>query len=138
MVSVVLLTYNKGAHRRRGSKHVKTNTLKELNKLPASVQEEVKKWLRVYNEASVVFEYGEYHTSAGIAIKSVYADDHKFIGTFNVKGVFTEDERMVNYMNSFREYPIHYKGKRDYIWLKAQARDTKFELDSNGNFKTAE
>ena len=50
-------------------------------------------------------------------MKAQYAGDHEFIGNYKAEDIFTEDERMLNYMESFHEYPIQYRGRRDYSML---------------------
>ena len=88
--------------------------MKNLNTLPSEVIEKVKNTLRAYDEVHVIFEYGEYHVSAGLCIKATYGADHEFIGTYKAKEVFTDKERILNYVNEFQSYPIEYKGKRNY------------------------
>lgn len=92
----------------------------QLEALPSDVQTKVLNTLKAYDECSVVFEYGEYHVSTGHCLKAVYADDRKFIGTFYAEDIYTLEERTENYIESFRDYPIWYKGPRDYLALKAR------------------
>lgn len=89
-----------------------------FNELPQDVQDKIKSTLHVYDKAHVVYEYGEYHVSTGICLKAEYAADHKVIGTYTAHEIFTEEERIENYINTFYDYPIEYKGKRDYQMLK--------------------
>lgn len=89
-----------------------------LNQLPEEVQKEVLKTLKAFDEVYVVFEYGKYNVSTGIALKKTYGVDHRTIGTIKAIDVYTEDERTENYIECFHDYPIWYKGKRDYIALK--------------------
>ena len=67
-----------------------------LNKLPESTIEQIKDVLSVCIECNVWFEYGEYHVSGGIGIKSHYAPDHMFIGTFVPSDLFTKEEQREN------------------------------------------
>lgn len=85
--------------------------------LPEEVQNHLKDTLRAFSEETVVFENGTYHY--GVCLKSSYAPDHKVIGTYYAKDIFTEAERIENYMNEFHDYPIEYKGHRDYRAKKA-------------------
>ena len=103
-------------------------TSTNFNELTKEVQDKIKNYLKIYDEADVYFENGEYHF--GLVLKSSYADDHKVIGTYKAKEIFTEEERIVNYIESFHEYPIFYKGKRDYRMLNEIKGnwDVKFEL----------
>lgn len=109
----------------------------ELNKLPAEVQNKVKKFLRAYNEVNVIYEYGEYHVGTGISLKAQYAADHVFVGTYKAKEVYTADERIINYVESFHEFPIEYKGKRDYKWLDTLTWESKVKFDGNRNLVNA-
>lgn len=109
--------------------------MRELNTLPSEVIEKVKNVLRAYDEVHVIFEYGEYHVSAGLCIKAIYGADHEFIGTYKANEVFTPEERMLNYINSFQDYPIEYKGKRNYKDFQTGKREVfKWE---NGNLVIA-
>ena len=110
--------------------------MKELNTLPSEVVEKVKNTLRAFDEVHVIYEYGEYHVSAGLCIKSSYGVDHEFIGTYKSKEVFTEEERILNYINSFQDYPIEYKGKRNYKDFQTGKREV-FKWDGNGNLVIA-
>lgn len=110
--------------------------MRELNTLPSEVIEKVKSILRAYDEVNVIFEYGEYHVSAGLCIKATYGADHEFIGTYKAKEVYTEEERILNYINSFQDYPIEYKGKRNYKDFQTGKREV-FKWDGNGNLVIA-
>ena len=110
--------------------------MRELNTLPSEVVEKVKSILRAYDEVNVIYEYGEYHVSAGLCIKSTYGADHEFIGTYKAKEVYTEEERILNYINSFQDYPIEYKGKRNYKDFQTGKREV-FKWDGNGNLVIA-
>lgn len=111
--------------------------MKELNKLPQEVQDKVKRVLRAYDEVNVIFEYGEYHVSAGLSLKAVYGADHEFIGTYKAVDVFTQEERIINYVECFRDYPISYKGKRDYRWINSLKNGCKVRFDNEGNLVSA-
>lgn len=108
-----------------------------LKTLPIEIQEKVKSVLKAYDEVHVVFEYGEYHVSAGIALKATYGDDHKFIGTYKATEIFTPEERIINYVEAFHDYPIQYKGKKDYGWLNSLTWDDRVKFDENGNLVNA-
>jgi len=113
--------------------------MKSFNELPMDIQNEVKNDLKVYAKTNVTFENGAYHVDPGVALKAVYAPDHEFIGTYKAKDVFTEKERMLNYMESFHDYPIEYKGERDYKMLKEIERNwnARFMFDGEGNIVLA-
>lgn len=108
-----------------------------FNELPMDVQEKAKEVLKAYDRVYVVYEDGAYHASAGIAIKAVYAADHKFISEYKATEIFTEAEQILNYMESFHEYHPSYKGNRDYRWLNTLTYDDKFEFDEAGNIVKA-
>lgn len=110
----------------------------EFKTLPIEVQEDAKKALRAYDRVYVIYEYGKYNVSVAIGLKSKYAPDHKFIGEYKAEEIFTPEERIINYVESFHEYPIQYKGKRDYAWLKTLTSwDDKVKFDENGNLVNA-
>jgi hypothetical protein len=107
--------------------------MKDFYELPLNVQEQAKKTLRSFDEVNVIFEYGEYHVSAGIAVKSHYADDHEYIGHYKADDIFTPEERIINYVESFHSYPVQYKGKRDYNMINSLTWDDRVKFDEEGN-----
>lgn len=90
----------------------------ELKYLPKAIQKQVKNTLRAYNNCLVVFENDRYSVGGGVMIKAHYADDHEVIGNYRANEVFTETERTENYINQFHDYPMNYKGDRDYRLIK--------------------
>ena len=110
-----------------------------FNELPADVQSKIKQTAKAYDEVYVVYEYGEYHVGVGISLKAVYAPDHKVIGTFYAKDLYTPEERIINYIEEFHEYPIQYKGTRDYKLIHEIEGnwDVKFKFDEAGNLIVA-
>lgn len=111
--------------------------MRNFDELPQEVQEDVKRALKAYDRAYVIFEYGEYHTSVGISLKSHYAPDHEVIGEYKAREIFTEDERTINYVESFHDYPIWYKGNRDYRLFDGLGWDARFRLNNDGNIEIA-
>lgn len=99
---------------------MKNNEL--LNSLPKEVQEDVLNILKAYAEVDITYENGRYHF--GSTLKASYAPDHKFIGTILAKDVYTETERIENYINEFKNYPPQYKGKRDHKLMR-EFRDSR-------------
>lgn len=85
--------------------------MKNFNELPASIKNEVKNLLKVYDKCFVTYENAVYHVSPSIAITASYAVDHEAIGTYTAKEIYTAEERIINYVESFHEFPIQYKGK---------------------------
>lgn len=106
--------------------------MKQFNELPESVKNEIKDTLKAYNEIDVFYENGEYHF--GLCLKASYAKDHEYIGCFKASDIYTEEERILNYVNEFHEYPIQYKGNRDYAILKDY--NAKYKM-VNGNIEVA-
>lgn len=94
------------------------NNTMTFEQLPMDVQEEVKRWLRVYDVTYVDFANGEYKVSSSVCLTATYAPDHRCIGEYHAKDVFTEEERILNYILTFYCYPVEYTGKRDYLMLK--------------------
>lgn len=72
-----------------------------FEKLPEDIQTEVKNTLKVFNRCNVVYEYGEFHTSAGTCIKSVYNHDHFVCGEYLASEIYTPEERRQNYIEAF-------------------------------------
>lgn len=106
--------------------------MKRFAELPKEVQDEIKDWLKVYDLVSVTYENGACRYGF-LCLKKTYAEDYKFVGEYTSKEVFTEDERVVNYVENFHAYPTSYKGKRNYKWLKSLTWNDKIRFDENGN-----
>lgn len=111
--------------------------MKKFNELPNEVKELVKDRLKVYDRTYVIFEYGEYHVSSGLMLKNSYGSDHEFIGEYTAKEIFTPDERIINYIETFHCYPIEYKGKRDYKMIKEMTWESKVRFDESKNIVLA-
>ncbi len=101
-----------------------------FEQLPADTQKKIKDTLRAYDDVSVYFENGEYRF--GTMLKESYAPDHRYVGTYYAKELFTEQERMLNYVNEFQCYPIEYKGKRNYADFHT-GKNEVFTMDDDGN-----
>ena len=110
----------------------------DLNELPMNVQEEVKEKLKAFAKVTVWFENGGYTVATGAVVKTTYAQDEEFVGEFKAEDIFTETERMINYIETFHDYPAGYKGKRDYQTLDKIGNDwsVKFKME-NGNLVLA-
>lgn len=70
-----------------------------------------------------------------MVIKKHYAADHEVIGTYCAKDIYTEEERILNYVNEFQSFPMGYKGKRDYSIFHTGKPET-FKM-VNGNIEIA-
>lgn len=108
-----------------------------FNNLPIEIQTNVKNTLRAFNKCDVWFEYGQYRVLTGACLKATYGADHKYIGTYKADEIFTEEERIENYINGFCDYPIEYKGKRDYGMLRKMTNEREIVKDENGKMKVA-
>jgi hypothetical protein len=105
--------------------------MRDLNTLPIETIKKVKEVLKAYDEVNVYFEDGQYHVSPGRCLRATYEQDFKNIGTYKAKDVYTEQERILNYVNEFQEYPINYKGKRNYKDFHTGKRETFKWEDGN-------
>jgi len=106
--------------------------IKNFEKLPQDVQDKVKSILRCYDAVHINFEYGKYEVTTSVCIKATYGPDHKVIGTMYKNDIYTPTEQMENYINSFRDYPIEYKGNKDYVGiLKKMETEREFDWTAN-------
>lgn len=110
--------------------------MRDLNTLPIETIKKIKDVLKAYDEVNVYFENGQYHVSTGHCLRATYGTDFKNIGTYKSKDVYTKQERILNYVNEFQDYPINYKGKRNYKDFHTGKRET-FKLDNDGNIVIA-
>jgi hypothetical protein len=113
--------------------------MKKFEELSEKIQNEVRKVLKAFDNCYVTFEGGEYHVSSGFGIKAEYGSDYEWIGDYTAKEVFTEQERILNYVESFHSYPSIYKGKRDYKLMNELKGkwETKFKFNTNGDIVIA-
>lgn len=100
-----------------------------IKNLPNAVQAHIISTLKAYDEIFVTYENGEYHY--GLCLKSSYAPDHKVIGRFKAEDIYTEEERIENYINEFKSYPANYKGKRDYTIIKKMENERTFNKNDS-------
>ena len=103
--------------------------MRELHTLPIEEQEKIKGQLKAFDEVVVFFEKGKY--TYGICLKSHYAPDHEYIGTYRADEVFSEVERIENYINEFHSYPGNYKGKRNYALIHKMDNEREYDLENN-------
>ena len=101
-----------------------------FEQLPKDIQDKVRNTLRAYDSVNVWFENGRY--SFDDVIKSQYAADHKFIGTYKASDIYSEKERIENYINEFHSYPIQYTGKRDYDIIHKMNNERVVEMLDGG------
>lgn len=93
-------------------------TGEQFEQLPIHIQNQCKDTLKAFNEITITFYNGEFHASTINGIQANYPKDYKYIGVVYQDDIYTEEERTQNYIETFRDYPIWYQGKRDYTALK--------------------
>ena len=103
-------------------------SIQVYNALPLSVKERVKNTLRSYSKVYIDFYWDEYHVTTSTMLCAKYPSDFKAIGEVDKDDIYTEDEQIINYIESFYDYPYNYKGKRDYDIMRYMATQ-------NGNAK---
>lgn len=106
---------------------MKKLTIERMVTLPQETQERIKETLKAYDEIFVSYENGNY--CFGTCIKKDYAQDHEVLGTIYASDIYNEVERMENYINTFCDYPIEYKEKRDYKMIKKMEASKKYNED---------
>ena len=111
----------------------KGGKMKKFENLPVDVQETIKDYLKVYNKVYVHYGNGEYRFS--YILKDYYAPGYRFIGEYYAEDIYSLEERILNYVNEYRSYPIEYKGVRDYSILKDY--DARYTYDNEGNIVVA-
>ena len=96
----------------------------------AEQQNEVMDTLKAYSEVNVEYYNGEYHFSTCVCLRATYPADFKVVGTVYADDIYTEDERIINYMETFHEYHPQYRGKRDYRMINEIGNDwtIKFKM----------
>lgn len=108
-----------------------THNEMRFDELPIDIQASAKSILKAYNEVNIVFENGKYNVSSSSSVTATYAADHKFIGVYYADDVFTTDELIVNYAESFHDFSPRYKGPRDYKMMNDAGYDwsIKFKIE---------
>lgn len=83
----------------------KKMTKQQFENLPNEVKEEIRNVLKAYDSAHVEYHSGKYWVGAGCGIIGKYPEDFKSYGKITVKDVFTLDERITNYEETFGYQP---------------------------------
>lgn len=111
-----------------------TMTNVKLAKYSEKVQEEIKDTLKIYDECHVERRGTEFVVCTGWCLKATYGDE-EVLDTFTADEVFTEDERILNYIESFHSYPITYHGERNYKMIHEIEGNwnARFAFDENKN-----
>ena len=114
-------------------------TKEEFNALPEDVKAQAKETLKAYHCVTIEFYNGEYHVSTMVGILGKYPEDHKFIGNAYDDDIYTEEERVLNFVEAFHYYPTNYKGKPVISWkeFKELPYNAKFKYDEEGNIVKA-
>ena len=108
--------------------------MRDFNALPLSVQDEIKDLLKSYDKVHVVYEDKKYWLSLTTAVTDHYAfDTGRYIGTYYADDVFSPDERILNYVNSFHSYPVEYKGKKDWDMIRSLTWNDRVKFDTDHN-----
>lgn len=105
-----------------------------FKKYSKEVQEKIISTLKCYDECHVERWGTEFHVCTGWCLKATYGDE-EVLDTFKKEDLFTEDEMIINYMESFHEYHPSYKGKTNYKMINEVDRNwnARFAFDSEGN-----
>ena len=103
--------------------------MRAFNLLPIEEQARIKSTLKAYDEVVVFYENGSY--THGVCLKATYAPDHEYIGTYRADEIYTEDERIENYINEFNCYPPNYKGKRDYRVMHKMTDEREYDPETS-------
>ena len=112
---------------------VQGENMKKFENLPVDVQETIKDYLKAFNKVYVYYGNGEYRFS--FVLKDYYAPGYRFIGEYYAEDIYSLEERILNYVNEYRSYPIEYKGVRDYSIFKDY--NARFIYDNEGNIVVA-
>lgn len=104
---------------------------KKFDLLPLDVQDEIKDLLKSYDKVHVIYEDKKYWFSLTTAVTDHYAfDTGRYIGTYYADDVFSPDERILNYVNSFHSYPVEYIGKIPKKYRNIQLFRTAWSIGS--------
>lgn len=98
---------------------MKKLTKEDIERLPVETKNDVYETLKSYNEANIIFEDGKYKVTTWTGVYSTYSKDFKFVGVITKDVLYSIEEQIINYMESFHEYHPLYKGKRNYEMLRS-------------------
>lgn len=105
--------------------------------LPLNVQSEIKSTLSAFSECTVTQkESGDYKVMTCTVVHNGVYDKH--IGRYKAEDVFTVEERIINYVKAFKDYPfmvngITYKGTQDWQMLNSNWKDVI--MNDNGDLE---
>lgn len=91
---------------------MKEQANKILEKYPVSIQQDIKDTLTAYSKVSITFYNGKFHIETGCMLLGEYPDDYQCYPDILATDIYTDDERVENYINNFcqgerKEYLIN-------------------------------
>tara|TARA_R110002096_G_scaffold260001_2_gene453376 strand:- start:182 stop:526 length:345 start_codon:yes stop_codon:yes gene_type:complete len=108
-----------------------------INELPESVVKDIKAKLGHFSEARVWKKGEEYKVVAHIGI-SASKSAWEFVSEFSSAEVFSNEERIINYVNNFKDFPycvdkdhLTYRGKKDYKAIRSNWNEVTLNNDGN-------
>lgn len=87
--------------------------------LPEETKSQILNTLKAYDSVHVTYANGRYTAVAAVALLAKYTDDYKVIGDAYAVDFYTDEERILNYISCFSDFPYEYRCGRDYMALKA-------------------
>ena len=102
--------------------------MKAFNELPKHVQAEVKEVLQAFSRCNVTLGEHGYKVNTSHALHNGTYD--QYIGEYKAEEIFTIEDRILNYVREFRDFPFHangvtYKGNKDYKALASNWTDVQ-------------
>ena len=98
--------------------------------LPLKAQSEISDTLKAYSKVDFYFRGCEFQVRA-FTILSATNDGYTHLASFNKDDIFSEEEQIVNYVNSFRSFPIEYNGNKNWKELKKDWKVATMNDESN-------
>ena len=105
----------------------------EFDNLPTNLQTVVKDTLRIYDRVYVLYYNGGYHVTTSVAILKAYPTDYHVVGDYTAQDIYSDNERIINYVEEFHSYPPSYKGKKDFALMRSLEWGDKVTFDKDGN-----
>lgn len=99
----------------------------KLTKLPAYIIEEAKLNLRYGLPAYVIRRNRRLEVVDSLRNGYAHTDDERFVCMITDADVFTETERIENYINLYHKYPENYRGVRDETVLARLDDDMEYD-----------
>ena len=109
----------------------------KISNLPLNVQNEIKQTLSAFDKCSVTLtKDNQYKVNT---FSSIHTGDYdQFIGEYTANEVFSIEERIINYVKSFRDFPykvdgVTYQGKKDWAVINSNWIDVF--INPNGDLE---